>query len=65
MLCLAYIPYLGAGTGVTGRLTVGRNIRLRLRYRCLEVRISSVDWAQLSRLYLKTETESSRRTVLF
>jgi hypothetical protein len=28
-------------------------------YRCPEIGTSYVDWAQLSRFYLKTETESS------
>jgi hypothetical protein len=34
-------------------------------YRCPEIETSSIDWAQLSRFYLKTETESSLRNVLF
>jgi hypothetical protein len=32
-------------------------------YRCPEIRTSSLDWAQLSRFYRKTETESSLRNV--
>jgi hypothetical protein len=32
-------------------------------YTCLEIWTSSIDWAQLSRFYLKTETESSLRNV--
>jgi hypothetical protein len=31
----------------------------------LDIRTSSVDWAQLSRFYLKTDTESSLRNVVF
>jgi hypothetical protein len=34
-------------------------------HRCSQIRTSSVDWAQQSRFYLKTETESSIRNVLF
>jgi hypothetical protein len=34
-------------------------------YRCPEIGTSSVDWVQLSRFYLKTETESSLRNVVF
>jgi hypothetical protein len=34
-------------------------------YRCPEIGTSSVDWAQLIRFYLKTETESSLRNVVF
>jgi hypothetical protein len=34
-------------------------------YRCPEIWTSSIDWAQLSRLYLKMETESSLRNVVF
>jgi hypothetical protein len=30
-----------------------------------EIGTSSIDWAQLSRFYLKTETESSLRNVVF
>jgi hypothetical protein len=30
-----------------------------------EIRTSSIDWAQLSRVYLKTETESSLQKVFF
>jgi hypothetical protein len=30
-----------------------------------EIEISSIDWAQLSRFYLKTETASSLRTLCF
>jgi hypothetical protein len=30
-----------------------------------EIASSSIDWAQLSRFYLKTETESSHRNVVF
>jgi hypothetical protein len=45
----------------------------RLDYLCLQVKpflrteieTSFVDWAQLSRFYLKTETESSLRNVMF
>jgi hypothetical protein len=33
--------------------------------RCPEIRTSSIDWAHLSRLYLKTETESTLRNVVF
>jgi hypothetical protein len=32
---------------------------------CPEIGSSSIDWAQLSRFYLKTETESSLRNVVF
>jgi hypothetical protein len=31
---------------------------------CLEVGTSSIDWAQLSEFYLKTETESNLRNVV-
>jgi hypothetical protein len=34
-------------------------------HRCPGIGTSSVDWAQLSRFYLKTETESSLRNVVF
>jgi hypothetical protein len=34
-------------------------------YRCPEIGTSSIDWAQLSRFYLKTETESSLQNVVF
>jgi hypothetical protein len=34
-------------------------------YRCLEKGTSSIDWAQLSKFYVKTETESSLRNVVF
>jgi hypothetical protein len=34
-------------------------------YKCPKIRNRSKDWAQLSRLYLKTETESSLRNVVF
>jgi hypothetical protein len=34
-------------------------------YRCPEIGTSSIDWAQLSRFYLKTETESSLGNVVF
>jgi hypothetical protein len=34
-------------------------------YWCPEIGTSSIDWAQLSRLYLKTETESNLRNVVF
>jgi hypothetical protein len=74
VLCLGFIHHLGAGTRVTpdgcfiprqtGRLTVGRNITLRLRYTCPEIGTSSIDWAQLSRFHLKTEWESSLRNVV-
>jgi hypothetical protein len=33
-------------------------------YRCPEIGTSSIDWAQLSRFYLKTETETSLRIVV-
>jgi hypothetical protein len=36
----------------------------RCWYRCLEIGTSSIDWAQLSRFYLKTETESSLRNAV-
>jgi hypothetical protein len=32
-------------------------------YKCPEIGTSSTDWAQLSRVYLKTEIESSLRNV--
>jgi hypothetical protein len=32
---------------------------------CPEIGTSSIDWAQLSKFYLKTETESSLRNVVF
>jgi hypothetical protein len=38
---------------------------IRCWYRCPEMRISSVYWTQLSRFYLKKETESSLRKVAF
>jgi hypothetical protein len=34
-------------------------------YRFPEIGTSCIDWAQLSRFYLKTETESSLRNVVF
>jgi hypothetical protein len=34
-------------------------------YRCPEIGSTSLDWAQLSRFYMKTETESSLRNVMF
>jgi hypothetical protein len=34
-------------------------------YRCPEIGTKSIDWAQLSSFYLKTETESSLRNVVF
>jgi hypothetical protein len=34
-------------------------------HRCPEIGTSSIDWAQLSRFHLKTETESSLRNVVF
>jgi hypothetical protein len=34
-------------------------------YRCPVIRTSSIDWAQMSRFYLKTEIESSLRNVVF
>jgi hypothetical protein len=34
-------------------------------YRCPEIGTSSIDWAKLSRFYLKTETETSLRNVVF
>jgi hypothetical protein len=34
-------------------------------YRFPEIRTSSIDWAQLSRFHLKTETECSLRNVVF
>jgi hypothetical protein len=34
-------------------------------YRCPEMGTRSIDWGQLSRFYLKTETESSLRNVVF
>jgi hypothetical protein len=34
-------------------------------YRCSEIEGSSIDWAQLSRFHLKTETESSLRNFVF
>jgi hypothetical protein len=34
-------------------------------YRCPDIGTSSIDWAQLSTFYLKTETESSLRNVVF
>jgi hypothetical protein len=37
----------------------------RLQVKCPEIGISSIDLAQLSRFYLKTETESSLRNVVF
>jgi hypothetical protein len=33
--------------------------------RCLEVETSCIDWAQVSRFYLKKEVESSLRNVVF
>jgi hypothetical protein len=36
-----------------------------IRDRCPEVGTSCIDWAQLSRFYLKTETEFSLRNVVF
>jgi hypothetical protein len=36
----------------------------RCRYRCPEISTSSIDWAQLSRFYLKTDIESSLRNVV-
>jgi hypothetical protein len=33
-------------------------------YKCPETETSSIDWVQLSRFYLKTETESSLRNVV-
>jgi hypothetical protein len=33
-------------------------------YRCQEIGTSSVDWAQLTRFHLKTDTESSLRNVV-
>jgi hypothetical protein len=32
--------------------------------RCAEIGSSSIDWAQLNRFYLKTETESSLRDIV-
>jgi hypothetical protein len=32
---------------------------------CPEIETSSIDWTQLSRFYLKTETESSFRNIVF
>jgi hypothetical protein len=32
-----------------------------LIYRCLEIETRSIDWGQLRRVYLKTETDSSLR----
>jgi hypothetical protein len=32
---------------------------------CPEIGTSSIDWAQLSRFFLKTETESGLRNVMF
>jgi hypothetical protein len=40
--------------------SVGPNLRFGL-----EIRTSSIEWAQLSRFYLKTETEPSLRNVVF
>jgi hypothetical protein len=37
----------------------------RYWYRCPEIGTSCIDWAQLSRFYLKTETESSLGNVVF
>jgi hypothetical protein len=34
-------------------------------HRCPEMGTSSIDWAQLSRFYLKTETESNLRSAVF
>jgi hypothetical protein len=34
-------------------------------YRCPEIGTSSIDWVQLSRFYLKTETESGLRNAVF
>jgi hypothetical protein len=34
-------------------------------FRSPEIRTSSIDWAQLSMFYLKTETEPSLRNVVF
>jgi hypothetical protein len=34
-------------------------------YRCPEIGTSSIDWVQLSRFHLKTETESSLRNAVF
>jgi hypothetical protein len=34
-------------------------------HRCPQIGTSTIDWAQLSRFYLKTETESSLQNVVF
>jgi hypothetical protein len=34
-------------------------------HRCPEIGTSSIDWAKLSGVYLKTETESSLRNLVF
>jgi hypothetical protein len=34
-------------------------------HRCPEIGTSSIDWAQLRKFYLKTETECSLRNVVF
>jgi hypothetical protein len=34
-------------------------------YRCLEIGTSSIDWAQLGRFHLRTETESSHQNIVF
>jgi hypothetical protein len=37
----------------------------RCSYRCPEIGTSSIDWTQLSKFYLKKDTESSLRNVVF
>jgi hypothetical protein len=39
----------------------GFHLRLQVKY----IYLSSIDWVQMSMFYLKTETESSLRNVVF
>jgi hypothetical protein len=51
--------------GQTGRLIVGRKITLNLTYWYPETETSSINWAQLSKLRLEMDIESSLRNVVF
>jgi hypothetical protein len=47
-----------------GKFRKSESVKIQLAKTCLEVGTSSIDWTQLSRFHLKTETESSLRNVV-